>query len=233
MLYENERKNIVRIARSMMNSGLVVNTSGNVSSRIDGHVLITPNARDYESLTPGDIVVLDMNGEVICGDLLPSSELPLHLEVYASNSDSKAIVHTHSLYATVISSLFDELPAIHYQIAGLGGPVPVAPYRTFGSSELAKEVAHAIQGRSAVLMKNHGAVTIANDVTMALKRSITLEWLSQVYLLAISCGVPTLLDNDELIRVGQKQAELSRKHASHLLRLSSKSPVIDNSKPRS
>jgi len=198
---KKERKRVAKTARDLLRSGLVVNTSGNVSIRVDDQVVITPSGLGYKSLGAGDIVVVDMQGNSVSGELLPSSETPLHLSVYASNPDIRAIVHTHSVFATAVSTLLKELPAIHYQIADMGGPVPVAPYQTFGTPELAASVTDALRGRSAALMQNHGAVTIADTVEQALARSVTLEWLSRVYLISVQSGEPSLIDDQELERV--------------------------------
>jgi L-fuculose-phosphate aldolase len=209
ILLETQRLKVAKTALAMLRTGLVVNTSGNVSIRIDDHVVITPSGHDYDSLVAEDIVVLDMDGNPLDGDLLPSSETLLHLSVYASNPSIQAIVHTHSLYATAVSTLITELPAIQYQIAGLGGPVPVAPYQTFGTPELAASVTAAIHGRSAALMQNHGAVTVADTVEQALAKSVTLEWLSRLYLIATQSGSPSLVDDEELARVKRQQDKLA------------------------
>lgn len=203
---ESQRRQVAKTALALLRTGLVVNTSGNVSIRVDDHVVITPSGCDYESLVAEDIVVLDLDGKPVAGDLLPSSETPLHLSVYAADSSVRSIVHTHSVYATAVSTLVQSLPAIHYQIVELGGPVPVAPYQTFGTPELAASVTKALRGRAAALMQNHGAVTVADSVEKALSRSITLEWLSRVYLIATQSGSPSLVDDNELGRVKEQQA---------------------------
>lgn len=205
VLLEKERLQVAKTALALLRAGLVVNTSGNVSMRIDDKIVITPSGCAYEELTAQDIVVLDLAGEQIEGDLLPSSETPLHLAVYAADQQTRAIVHTHSVHATAVSTLVAELPAIHYQIADLGGPVPVAPYQTFGTPELAASVIAAIKGRAAALMQNHGAVTIAGTLEQALARSVTLEWLSRVYLIAAQSGPPSIIDDIELDRVREQQ----------------------------
>ncbi|MBT8077689.1 MAG: class II aldolase/adducin family protein [Gammaproteobacteria bacterium] len=205
MRYEAERSDVAAAARTMLETGLVVNTSGNVSVRIGEHVAITPSGCPYEDLAPSDIVVLDLDGKPVDGDLVPSSETPLHLSLYKGDESIGAIVHTHSVYATAVSTLVDTLPAIHYQIADLGGPVPVAPYRTFGTPELAAVVSDAMKGRHAALMQNHGAVTVGDTVDQALSRCITLEWLSRVYLIAQQNGTPSLIDDEELERVKAQQ----------------------------
>ena len=207
MLLQSEREQVADYARRMIDTGLVVNTSGNISIRTGDQVAITPSGHPYESLGPGDIVVLDVNGDIVDGDLLPSSETRLHLSLYADDSAIGAIVHTHSVYATAVSTLVDELPAIHYNVELLGGPVPVAPYRTFGSPELAEVVAEAIKGRSAALMQNHGSTTVGKTVDDAFSKAITLEWLARVYLEASRAGSPSLLSEADLSEV-RKQLDV-------------------------
>ncbi|MFT5500798.1 MAG: L-fuculose-phosphate aldolase [Woeseiaceae bacterium] len=205
ILLAKQRQQVADTALALLKTGLVVNTSGNVSVRVDDHIVITPSGCSYESLAAEDVVILDLDGNPVDGDLLSSSETPLHLSIYASDGSIRAIVHTHSVYATAVSTLVKELPAIHYQIADLGGPVPVAPYKTFGTPELAASVTDAIRGRAAALMQNHGSVTVADTVEQALSRTVTLEWLSRVYLIAAQSGSPSLIDDDELARVKEQQ----------------------------
>jgi L-fuculose-phosphate aldolase len=108
--------------------------------------------------------------------------------------------------ATAVSTIVDTLPAIHYQLADLGGPVPVAAYRTFGTPELAEVVSKAMQDRGAALMQNHGAVTTGESVDQAFARSVTLEWLCRVFLVAKQSGSPSLIDDRELERVKAQQS---------------------------
>lgn len=213
LLHEDVRNEVAVKALELLTTGLVINTSGNVSRKVDDHVIITPSGCDYRDLDAGDICVVDLTGQVVSGKRLPSSETPLHLAVYQAQPDVRAIVHTHSVYATAVSTLVDVLPAIHYQIVDLGGPVPVAPYRLFGTVELATVVTETLQGRNAALMKNHGSLTTGDTLAQALARSVTLEWLSRVYLLSVQAGSPTLLDEAQLASVESqfaKFAELRR-----------------------
>lgn len=211
MLYEEQRAEVAEKALSLLTTGLIVNTSGNVSIRIGEHVAITPSGRDYRMLTPRDIAVINLQGDMIEGEMLPSSETPLHMAVYDSNPDVTAIVHAHSVYATAISTVLEQLPTIHYQMVDLGGAVQVAPYRAFGTQELADVTSKALQGRSAVIMKNHGSLTTADSLDKALSRCITLEWCSKVYLRAKSIGSPNILSDDDM-ELAKKQFEKFAQH---------------------
>jgi len=205
MLYEKQRTEVAEKALGLLTSGLIINTSGNVSLRIGEHVAITPSGRDYRTLNPGDIAVVNLKGDLIEAEFLPSSETPLHLAIYDSNPDVTAIIHTHSVDVTALSTVLDrQLPAIHYQMVDLGGAVPIAPYRTFGSAELADVTSKALQGRSAVIMKNHGALTTADTLDKAFSRCLTLEWCAKVYLRAISIGSPSTLSDDQM-RLAKQQ----------------------------
>ena len=214
MMYETERAAIVATLKEMVDSGLVINTSGNVSMKIDNHVLLSPSGASYATLVPSDILVMDQDKNILDGSLLPSSETDLHYALYTSNKDIKAIVHTHSLYATAVSNIVNELPAVHYQIVDLGGMVPVAPYETFGSPELASAVTTHIRGRSAVLMQNHGAVTIGDNLREALDRSILLEWLSSLFLISSHEKMPPSSLTEQQLRAvvlqKQKYSDLRR-----------------------
>ncbi len=205
MLLRTERQAVVDAARRMVDTGLVVNTSGNVSVLAGDTVVITPSNLSYDTMTAGDVCLVALaTGDAHADSLHPSSELPLHLAVYRAGR-AQAIVHTHSLYATAITTVRDDLPAIHYQIVDLGGTVPVLPYATFGSDALARLVADGLAGRAAVLMKNHGATTVGPDLPRALARAITLEWIARLYHEASLLGVPALLDDAELARVQAAQ----------------------------
>jgi L-fuculose-phosphate aldolase len=197
-----DRAALVAAARAVADSGLVVGASGNLGIRSGEHLLITPRGSRLGAIDPADCVCVTLaDGAVAPGrasDALPSSELPLHLAVYAAAPEAAAIVHTHSHFATVLSTLVQEIPAIHYVTTELGGPVRVAPYATYGSVELAEGVAAALSGRFAALMANHGAVAIAGTLERAVERAQQLEWLASVYWHARVFGTPALLRDDQL-----------------------------------
>ena len=141
-----------------MADGLCTGTSGNLSVRVPEGILVTPSGLDPAVMTPADPVLVSPSGEVLDGTRRPTSELAMHLTTYRL-TDAAAVVHTHSPYATVLATTLDELPAIHYLVVQLGGPVRVAAYATFGTPELAANLAAALEGRSAALLQNHGALT--------------------------------------------------------------------------
>jgi len=203
MLLAAERASIVHHAGRLRPDGLVVGTAGNLSIRAGDLVAVTPSSVDYDELDPRLICVVGLDGEIVETERSPSSELPMHLAVYHA-TDAAAIVHTHAPYATVLATVVDELPAIHYMIAELGGPVHVAPYATFGSDELAGSVMAALDGRSAVLLGSHGTLTIGESLEQAYWRSVLLEWLATLYYRAAQLGEPRLLPDEEIERVANK-----------------------------
>ena len=198
-----ERAEVVEFARRMSGEGLVSGTSGNVSRRSGGRIAITPRNRSYETLSPDDVALVDFEGRPVGGRWPASTETPMHLAVYRAFA-AGAVVHTHSPFATVIGTVAQELPAIHYEIVVLGGPVRVAPYHVFGSDELARAVAEAGAGRSGVILGNHGAITWGADLAEAYHRSVKLEWLAALYWRARQVGTPRILTAAELAEVEQQ-----------------------------
>ncbi|MDI2029393.1 class II aldolase/adducin family protein [Saccharopolyspora sp. TS4A08] len=192
-----ERDEVIDIARRMTSDRLVVGTSGNVSVRRGDLVAVTPSGVDYDRLRPADIPLVDLSGEVVDGELKPTSELPMHLTAYTEH-DAGAVVHTHSLHATALSLLRDEVPAVHYQLADYGGAVRVADYATFGTPELARSMSEALRGRTGCILRNHGTVTLGDTLTKAYNRARQLEWLCELWLTAAKLGDPALLPDAEL-----------------------------------
>jgi L-fuculose-phosphate aldolase len=210
MLLEREREAIVRACRDLAAAGLVVGTAGNVSVRAGDLVAVTPSGVDYAALAARDVGVHRLDGTPVEAPLAPTSELPLHLAVYGAY-DAAAVVHTHSVAATAVSTLADELPAIHYYVAMFGGAVRVAPYATYGTGELASTVVSALRGRTACLMGSHGAVTIGPDLTTAYDLSVYLEWVCEVYLRAAAAGQPRLLPPEEISAVAARLASYGQR----------------------
>jgi L-fuculose-phosphate aldolase len=207
MLLPDAREAIVATCRELSRAGLVVGTAGNVSVREGELVAVSPSGLRYADLTPELVGVHRLDGGAVEAPLAPTSELPLHLAIYAARPEVAAVVHTHSLAATALSALVDEVPAVHYYVAMFGGAtVPVAPYATYGTDELARNVVHALRDHTGCLMGNHGAVTVGPDLMTAQDKSAYLEWLCEVYLRASSAGTPRLLPAEEIDAVAVKMA---------------------------
>lgn len=196
---------LVATARRTVLEGLVVGTSGNVSVRVGDTVLVTPSGVPYDRLTPDDITGVDLDGGRVLGGLVPTSELPMHLAIYRA-TDARAVVHTHAVHATAVSTLVPELPAIHYMSGALGGAVRVAPYATYGTQELAENMLHALSDRTACLLRNHGTITYGDTLDQAYDRTAQLEWMCRLWLTASSVPglTPTLLSEDQVTEAGEK-----------------------------
>lgn len=197
MLWGTERERLAIASRRIAEGGLVVGTAGNLSVRCEDHVVLTPTGGVLGELTAEMMSVVDLDGEHVDGDLAPTSELPLHLGIYRTTG-ATAIAHAHALASTAVSCTHDELPAIHYTILQLGGAIRVAPYATFGSDELAANVAAALEGRSAALMQNHGSVAYGRTIEEACERLEALEWHAELYSRAVALGKPRVLTDADL-----------------------------------
>jgi L-fuculose-phosphate aldolase len=202
------KESLVEFGRRMVRDRLVVGSAGNISMRFGETILMTPSGINYEDINAASISVLDADGSRLEGTGRRSSEWPMHRQVY-DLTDAGAIVHTHSPFATAVSTVCDEIPAVHYSVLRLGGPnVRVAPYTTFGSDGLAQVAADALADRTAALLQNHGAVVYGATLAEAYDRALLLEWLAEVYWRGLQVGSPRILDAAELAEVSQA----SRRH---------------------
>jgi L-fuculose-phosphate aldolase len=190
------RDEVAGAARRLADAGLLIGTAGNVSMRTGELVAVTASGVALGSCTHAQVTLVTMDGEVVDGPLAPTSELDLHLGVYA-DTDAAAIVHTHAPYSTAVACVLDELPVIHYQQLLLGGAIRVAPYATFGTPELAAAVRAALTGRQAALMGSHGSVAIGGSLDQAVEHALLLEWLAALQHRASALGSPRVLTDEE------------------------------------
>ncbi|MFN2304341.1 MAG: class II aldolase/adducin family protein [Anaerolineales bacterium] len=200
MLLLEERQAITHYSKKMQTTGLVQGTMGNISLANDDKslVAITPSGVVYETMSPEDVVVVDKQGKVVDGSLLPSSEIGLHLALLYQRPEIKAVVHTHSDYSTAMSCLRWDLPAVHYLIGKAGFTVPVAPYATFGTQALAERICETIGDGNAVFMANHGLVTVGESLKNAFSTAEMVEFVAKLYLITKSVGTPAIIDRDEM-----------------------------------
>jgi|SRR5579875_363285 len=187
------RERVAAAGRRLAAERLVLGSSGNVSMRTGELVAASASGARLGELTAAEVVLVDLDGELVEGELEPTSELELHLGIYRRFA-SGAVVHTHSPMATALACVLDEVPVVHYAMLALGGVVPVAPYHTFGSRELAEATVAVLDGRRAALMANHGAIVHAAELEEAVELALLLEWACGVWWHARALGQPRTLD---------------------------------------
>ncbi len=198
------RQQLIATARRMNALGINQGTSGNVSARIAGGLLITPSGVAYEAMTPADLVEMDFDGAWRCprAGRRPSSEWRFHLDILRSRPEFGAVVHSHSTNATALACLRREIPAFHYMVAVAGGDsIRCARYATFGSAALSANALAALDGRRACLLANHGLIAAGADLAAALALAVEVETLAAQYCRALQVGAPKLLSRAEMARV--------------------------------
>jgi len=213
--WDEAREAVLATAQETVRRGLVVGTSGNVSVRLDqpGRDLlaITPSGRLYSTLEAADILVCDFDGSVVQGELPPSTELPTHAAIYRARPDVRAVVHTHSLYATVAAVATLEIPPIvDEMVVAVGGAVRVADYGFPGTEELGAKAVAALVQRSAVLLQNHGLVAVGDSLQDALAVAELVERMAHIFVIArLLDAVHPLADE-----VVEREAQLYRQRHS-------------------
>jgi L-fuculose-phosphate aldolase len=201
---DEQRERVAAASRRLAAEGLTPGTAGNVSARHEDRVAISPTGAVLAELQADEVSVVDLEGNQVGGRLAPTSEIALHMGVYR-RYDAGAVVHTHAPMATAIACVLkDELPCVHYQMLMLGGAVRIAPYRTYGTPALAEVVLDALEGHTAALMANHGAIAYGRDMAAAVENMLLLEWACSVYWHAAALGKPRVLDRGQLEAVVQQ-----------------------------
>ncbi|NBH11459.1 class II aldolase/adducin family protein [Amycolatopsis sp. SID8362] len=190
---DEARRSVARACHGLAGEGLLIGSAGNVSVRVGEHVAVTATGVVLGRATADDVTVVDLDGEVVAGERAPTSELELHLGIYRRYG-AGAVVHTHSPQATAVSLVLDELPCVHYQQLALGGAIRVAPFAVFGSAELAAKTLTALDGKSAALLANHGAVAHGPTLEAAVDNALLLEWACGLYVRAATLGAPRVLE---------------------------------------
>jgi L-fuculose-phosphate aldolase len=196
------REAIVATAKAMSRRGLSPGRSGNVSHRHGQGMLITASGVAYDAMTPDDVVFVTVDGAVPAGQKKPSSEWQFHLSAYRARGDLDAIVHTHSMHATVLACAHLPIPAFHYMVAAAGGDdIPCVPYATFGGKKLAHYIAEGLRDRKACLLANHGQIAMGRDLGQALDLAAEVEVLAEQYYKVLTLGRPHVLGQREMKKV--------------------------------
>jgi L-ribulose-5-phosphate 4-epimerase len=192
-MFEDLREECCRLNLELPRNGLVAWTSGNVSirDRESGVVVIKPSGVRYDALRPEDMVILNLDGKVLEGDLQPSSDTASHLYIYSQRTDVNGVTHTHSTYATAFAALGKPIPVyLTAQADEFGGPVPIGGFALIGGEEIGREVIRSIGDSPAILMKNHGVFTIGKNGEAAVKAAVMVEDIAQTVWLALQLGQP-------------------------------------------
>jgi L-fuculose-phosphate aldolase len=198
-MWESEKKTVIEMAQEMARKGLVVGTAGNVSLRLkdpSGRELmaITPSGRYYDSLKVDDIVVVDFEGQRVEGELKASIETVMHIEVHKARKKVNAVVHAHPAFCSAIAVAgMDIPPLIDEQVIYIGGEIKVAQYALPGTPELAKNAVAALGPRNAVILANHGVLSVGRDMREALTICELAEEMAKIYVSAMSLGKVNLL----------------------------------------
>lgn len=213
MLLFKEREQVVEYCKKLITAGLTKGTGGNISvfDRISGLYAISPSGMDYFSMKPEDVVVMNLDGQVVEGERKPSSEWDLHRIFYQNREDIGAVVHTHSVYCTVLATNRESLPPSSYLVAFAGKDVKCADYASFGTPELAKNAFLAMKDRMAVLLANHGLVAGGSDLLHAFQVAEQIEFCAEVYVKAKSIGTPVLLSEEEMERMVDRFGDYGQK----------------------
>ena len=209
----NVRENILNISNKLLTAGLNHGATGNCSCRDRGGFLITPSGVDSSELTSDMMVRMNLSDSLYQPEskYQPSSEWQFHQAILKKYPDINAVVHTHSVFASTLSALGQDIPAFHYMIAVAGGDsVRCAPYAMFGTEELSDNILEAIQDRKACLLANHGLVAIGKDLNEAFNIAEEVEHLSRLFVEAKKIGEPKLLSNKEMTEVLNRFNSYSR-----------------------
>ena len=190
LMTDEARAAIVEMGHTLITKKLVAGSWGNISCRVDAVSLaITPSGRGYETLTPDDVVIIANDGAVIEGRHIPSSELKVHTAIYEAYPEAGAVIHTHSIYASALAAMHQDVPAIIEDIVQIiGGRVQCAEYAMCGTQELAENAVKAMRGRKAALLANHGAVCWGKNLQEALLVAEILEKAAQITVICAGTG---------------------------------------------
>ena len=200
-MLERLREGLRQLHLELPKNDLVRWTGGNVSGRDPetGYVVIKPSGVRYEVLKPSDMVIVDLEGNLIEGNLKPSSDTASHLYIYRQRADVMGIVHTHSPYATAFAAIGKPIPVCLTAMADeFGGPIPVGDFALIGGEAIGKVVVDAIGSSCAILLKQHGVFTIGASPTAAVKAAVMTEDVAKTVWLAMQIGQVEEISPDDV-----------------------------------
>lgn len=210
MILPELRALICQLNKDLPANGLVTMTSGNVSGRDanTGFIVIKPSGVSFEALTPENMSMVDLNGNIIESELAPSVDTPTHLVIYRKMPNVNGIVHTHSNYATSFAALGQPIPAVLTAIADeFGGPIPCGPYCQIGEEQIGEAVVEHIGHCPAIILQNHGVFTVGPTPKAALKAAVMVEDVAKTVHLAMLKGTPIPIPEEEVRRGHQRYTD--------------------------
>lgn len=199
-MFESEKAQVLETALELKEYKLVALSGGNVSRRIDdGHILVTPSGMGYDKMGPEDICIVNIDGDLVEGKRKISVDTEALLYIYKQMPEVNAIIHTHQVYATAVGTVEDKLPSVVTTLPNATlGNVNVAPFSSAASLEMGIETVKHIDGKRAVILKNHGVITVGATLKEALYAAVYLEDAAKTYIVAKSIGKPVLLDDMQI-----------------------------------
>jgi L-ribulose-5-phosphate 4-epimerase len=203
-MLESLREEVWQLHLELPKNELVTWTGGNVSGRDaeSGYVVIKPSGVRYEKLRPEDMVIMDLDGQIIEGDLKPSSDAASHLYIYRQRADVNGVVHTHSPFATAFAAVGQPIPVYLTAMADeFGGPIPCGGFALIGSEDIGRVVVESIGDSSAVLLKNHGVFTIGHTPEVAVKAAVMVEDVARTVWYALQIGQPDEIAPEDVAKL--------------------------------
>jgi len=200
-MYENEKKEILKTALQLKEYKLIALSGGNVTLRNDkGHVMVTPSGMSYETMVPEDIIIIDQDENILEGNRKFSVDTKAILYILKNMPEVNAVIHTHQVYATAVGLVEDVLPAAVTTLPNAClGPVNVAPYSSAASLEMGINTVKYINNKRAVILKNHGVITVGGTLKEALYSAVYLEDVAKTYIMARAIGTPAILDKEQVV----------------------------------
>ena len=205
------KEELFHLHMELPKNNLVVWTGGNISARDQetGLVVIKPSGVKYEDLTPNVMVVVDINGKIVEGELKPSSDTASHLYIYRNRPDLNGVVHTHSRYATAFAALGRSIPVyLTAQADEFGCEIPCAGFALIGGEEIGQQVVEHAGSSTAVLLKNHGVFTIGKNAESAVKSAIMVEDIAATVWLALQMGIPDEISQENVEKLHYRYSNI-------------------------
>ncbi len=209
-MLEQLKELVCRLNQELPRKGLVAWTSGNVSGRDvqTGYAVVKPSGVLYEDLTPEGMLIVDLDGKVVEGEMKPSVDTATHLYIYRHMPEVNGIVHTHSNFATAFAALGRPIPVCLTAIADeFGCRIPCGDYAPIGGEEIGKEIVKSIGNSRAILMKSHGVFTVGADPVKALKAAVMVEDQAKTVFLAMLLGTPEEIPPEEVQRLHERYVQ--------------------------